>query len=79
MVVLAYWGAEVIDIVINGKGKECIEMFLDFVSVVWYQRQMSGFVLAHVLRCIIPNCIPEDQSTVKRKSGARKLKCTLPL
>jgi hypothetical protein len=79
VVVLAYLGAEVIDVVISGRGKECIEMFIDFVSVVRYQRQMSGCVFVHVLRYIIPNCIFEDQSTVKWKSGAHKLKCKLPL
>jgi hypothetical protein len=79
VIVLAYLGAEVIDIVISGRGKECIEMFIDFVSIVWYQRQMSGCVLVHVLRYIKQNCVSEDHSTVKWKSGAHKLKCTLPL
>jgi hypothetical protein len=79
LVIVAYLGAEVIDIVISGREKECIEMFIDFVSVVWYHGQMSGCVLAHVLRYITPNCISEDQSTVKWNSGAQKLKCTLPL
>jgi hypothetical protein len=79
MVDLAYLGAEVIDTVIHGRGKECIEMLTDFVSVVWYQRQRSGCVLAHVLRYIVPNCISEDQLMVKWKSGAHELKCALPL
>jgi hypothetical protein len=47
--------------------KEFIEVFTDFVRVVWYQMQMSGCVLAHVLRYITPNCISEAQSTVKWK------------
>jgi hypothetical protein len=72
-------GAEVIDIVISGRGKECVEMFIDLGSVVWYQVQMSGCVLGHILRYIIPNCVSEDQLTVKWESGAHNLKYTLPL
>jgi hypothetical protein len=33
VVVLAYLGGEVI--AVSGRGKECIEMFTDFVSVIW--------------------------------------------
>jgi hypothetical protein len=62
----AYLGGEVAGIIaLSARGRECIEMFADFISVVGYQRQMLVCGLAHVLKYVMANCVCKDQVTVK--------------